>query len=81
MRNALFAALLLAAPAVALAQPGSQQPNNSMTQPIPDQTNLQGHADQQSQPRNAREVTSGPGLGQANTMPTPTLHNQNTPVR
>ena len=37
-----FIAPVPAAPAVALAQPGSQQPNNSMTQPIPDQTNLQG---------------------------------------
>jgi hypothetical protein len=78
MKNAMFAALLLAAPAAAFAQ---AQPNNSMSQPIPNQTNLQDQANGQQQPRNAHRVTGGAGLGQANSVPTPTLHNQNSPVR
>jgi hypothetical protein len=81
MKNAILAALLAAAPALAPGLAAAQQPNASRTQPLPNQTNLQGQANQQQQPGNARETTSGPAVGQANTIPTPPLHNQNTPIR
>lgn len=71
-KSVLAALLLLAAPALALAQ---STPNNSRVQPIPNQTNLQGQANQNMQPLNAQGSTSGTSLGQADRIPTPTLGN------
>ena len=66
MNKALLATLLLAA-APALAQ----APTSMRTQ---NQANPQTQANERLQPPNAHRVEHGPGLGQANAMPTPTLN-------
>ena len=81
MIKALLTVLLVAAPGLALAQSGGQTATGSVTQPMPNQANPQAQANRQRQPANAHAVTSGPGLGQAATIPTPTLHDTSTPVR
>ena len=74
MTKILIAALFVAAgPVLALAQ---STPNNSRVEPMPSQTNLQDQANQNMQPQNARPTQSGPGLGQANAIPTPTMNNK-----
>lgn len=69
MKTALLAALLFA-PSLARAQAAT-----SMR--APNQVDPQVQANERRQPPNAHRVEQGPGLGQANAIPTPTL---NTPM-
>ena len=72
MDKSLLAALLIAAaPSLALAQAAT---GGSQTQPIPNQANPQAQANENLQPPNAHRVEQGPGLGQADRMPTPELN-------
>lgn len=74
MNKAFLAVLLMAAASgPALAQTVAPQPNNSTTQPLPPQTDLQAEGARSQQPLNAHTVDQGPGFGQANAIPTPTF--------
>jgi hypothetical protein len=78
MKKLLVAALLISGPGLAIAQVAG--PNNSMTQPLPPQTNLQAQGGQTMQPPNAQSVDRGPSLGQADAIPNPTFGSKMTPV-